>query len=134
MGRGSGGVAQAKGKSLSAEQSQAVMGYSYRQIRKAIENGTSTENAEKTAAKLLRKVPTDILVKKQEKDLYNCFMLEQKQGKGDAEQQKFAEVTLKTYDTIELLERKELIRRDPEKFNPDWVSNAFAKARKKAGL
>lgn len=133
MGRGSGGVAQFKGKSLSAEQSQAVLGYSYRQIRKAVEGGFSTENAEKTAAKMLRKIPTDILAKRQERDLYYAAMLEGKQGKGDEFTQKSAEIAYKTYDKLELLERKELMRRDPQKYDSDWVANAFAKARKKAG-
>ena len=126
MGRGSGGVAQFKGKSLTAEQSQAIIGYSYRQIRKAIEEGKSTENAEKTYAKQLRKIPTDILAKRQERDLYNAFMLDGKPGE-------LAKVTYQTYDKIELLERKELMRRDPKKYDADWVMNAFAKARKKAG-
>lgn len=125
MGRGSGGVAQFKGKSLTAEQSQAIIGYSYRQIRKAIEEGKSTENAEKTYAKQLRKIPTDILTKRHERDLYNAFLLDGKQGE-------LAKVTYQTYDKIELLERQELMRRDPKKYDDAWVANAFAKARKKA--
>ncbi len=119
-------MAQSKGKSLSAEQSQAVIGNSYCQIRKAIEEGKSTENAEKTFAKQLRKIPTDILAKRHERDLYNAALLDGKPGE-------LAKVTYQTYDKLELLERQELMRRDPNKYDTDWVFNSVAKARKKAG-
>ena len=133
MGRGSGGVAQAKGKSLSAEQMLNIRGYTYRSIRKQIEEGKSTKTLESTYEKQLRKFSTEALVKQHEKDLYKVAMLEGQQGKGDAVHQKLTKDSYETYDLLEIMERRELMRRDPQKFDTDWWFGMVGKANKKAG-
>jgi hypothetical protein len=119
-------VAQSKGKSLSTEQMLNIRGYTYRQIRKQIESGKSTKNLESTYEKQLRKFPLDALAKQHERDLYNTVLLDGKPGE-------LAKVSYETYDLLEIMERRELMRRDPNKYDTDWVFNSVAKARKKAG-
>ena len=130
MGRGSSGVAAAKGKSLSSDQAVAAAATSYNQLRVAIENGKDTKPAEKAYREKLKSFTLNALEKEQARrmDKYNEIGA-MNPDKFDASE--IAQVAWQVVEKMEFIARQELIKRDPAKYGGDWYIKKNAASRKK---
>ena len=124
MGRGSGGVAQAKGKELTSAQMKSMSVTTYNKLRTAIENGRSTKATENAYERQLKGFSTQALENQHKKNLDSLFYLEGRRGE-------LAKTAYEVRDRMELAERVELMRRDPEKYGVDWYAREVQDSRRR---
>ena len=128
MGRGSGGVAQTKGKNFDAQQERAARATAWVKFRSAIENGKPTDSAEKSYASNLKQYSLYGLEKEVKALVEWAVRYEYYSKMNPTDTNKTA---AKVADKMESLARKELMKRDKSKQDGSWYAQVVANSRKK---
>ena len=132
MGRGSGGVAQTKGKSLNAMQVRQVRVNSYQKIRSSIESGKSPQSAAKAYRNQLSGASMFSIQTQFMKSIDRLAELDAKKELGTG-LDKFEQTAVKSLEVLAKVEIDALRDRDSQnKYNGDWYQKMVDAANKKA--
>lgn len=132
MGRGSGGVAQTKGKSLTAEQVRAVRVNSYQRIRLAIVNGKNTQNAAKAYRQQLSGASMHSIETQLKKSVDTMAQIQAKRELGPG-LDKFEQTASQALGVLSRVEIDALRDRDTHnKYDGAWFDKMVDAANKKA--